>query len=60
MAEDVIARSEATKQSPHFSKGGIASLPEPALSITKGSLAMTSVYSFFNTLQKKPSNPNIL
>ncbi len=46
----VIARSEATKQSSSFPKGKIASLPEPAQSGAKGSLAMTFVSSFFNTL----------
>jgi hypothetical protein len=58
-SEDVIARSEATPAYPNrgrrsnlllFMKREIASLPEPALSATKGPLAMTPVSSFFNNL----------
>jgi hypothetical protein len=40
--KDVIARSEQRSNFLLFPKGEVASLPEPALSGAKGSLAMTS------------------
>jgi hypothetical protein len=44
--EDVIARSEATKHSPSFSEGKIASLPELALSVCEGVARNDILFSF--------------